>query len=83
MSMPLACTVGAAVAKLRAGQAKDHQAAGEHRQHPTQRPARLRVSRATWRARLTLGHSMAATAPRRPRQSSTSGRRASSQSHWG
>ena len=48
-----------------------------------QRPARLRVARATSPARATLEYSIAATGPGRPRQIITSGTHASSQNHWG
>src|SRR6202789_3778050 len=49
----------------------------------TSSPIRLRPRRATSRARLTSEYSMAATGPRRPRQSSTSGSSANSQNHSG
>jgi hypothetical protein len=48
-----------------------------------QRPTRLRLIRATSRARPTLEYSMAATGPDRPRQSITSGSNVSSQNHCG
>src|SRR3984885_560933 len=49
----------------------------------TNSPIRLRPRRATSRARLTSEYSIAATGPRRPRQSSTSGSNAISQNQSG
>src|ERR1700742_1294204 len=46
-------------------------------------PVRLRPRRAISRAKLTSEYSMAATGPRRPRHSKTTGSKASSQNHSG
>ena len=57
-----------AAAELRPGQPDDEQREREEAERPIQRPARLRVSRATWRAMSALEYFTAATGPRRAAQ---------------
>src|ERR1700733_119617 len=83
MSMPLAVTV--VLLWLRCGRANPTimNAAASRGSSHSQPPARARLLRATSRARPTFENSMAATGPRRPRNSITTGSSASSHSHSG
>src|SRR5580700_5639495 len=83
MSMPLAVTSVRPWARCGRASPTMSKAAARIGSSHRNMPIRLRPRRATSRARLTSEYSIAATGPRRPRQSSTSGSSANSQNHSG